>query len=541
MGIVGMRKFFRRPIRFRVGKKHLHFGTPVQIIFWGIVMIFVVGAYYSFGPSGARARSGSSSSTPAAGQHLSTVVAKIGKDSISREDYDKQLAMLGLEEGPLSGQWQRKLQTLESMVDEKLQLEAVKTEKVTVGNDEIEAKRQQLLDQAVAQRFPNKRDLKEYLDRKKLTFEQYKQQLADERFGDTEALRSGLEIEKLRNTVQGRVQVSDQELKDSFTEYHALHILIMPDKEKTRAEDAAKAAKSTVPATFDADAAAKTKADDLLAKATKGGDFGALAKANSDDPGSGAKGGDLGWFKMGQMVPEFDAAVQALKPGQVSGIVKSQFGYHIIKLLETRSTLPKDFDKGKEQYRQTELQKRKEKAWDQYMKALRDQFPIVIEDAELRGYKDLSDRKLDVAMTDLQQAVKDDPEAMAARMVLAMLYREKKMNQQAADVLQQVVENEQGARFADAHMLLGDILTDLGKKDDALASYRAASDRAVGNDYQTMFIHQDLLAKFKKMGRTDLAKAEQDWIDDFTKRQKESGGGGMGGMPMGMPMQVPAK
>jgi hypothetical protein len=252
-----MRKFFRRPIRFRVGKKHLHFGTPVQIIFWGIVMIFVVGAYYSFGPSGARARSGSSSSTPAAGQHLSTVVAKIGKDSISREDYDKQLAMLGLEEGPLSGQWQRKLQTLESMVDEKLQLEAVKTEKVTVGNDEIEAKRQQLLDQAVAQRFPNKRDLKEYLDRKKLTFEQYKQQLADERFGDTEALRSGLEIEKLRNTVQGRVQVSDQELKDSFTEYHALHILIMPDKEKTRAEDAAKAAKSTVPATFDADAAAR--------------------------------------------------------------------------------------------------------------------------------------------------------------------------------------------------------------------------------------------------------------------------------------------
>ena len=541
MSIVGMRKFFRRSIRVKVGKKHFHFGTPVQIVFWGIVVIFVVGSYNWFGPGrGGRGAGPTQAETAAAARKVSKNMATVGGDTITREQYEKQIAMLGLEEGSLAEQPMRKLQTLEQMIDEKLQLAAVKTEKVSVGNDEIEAKRAQLIDQAMASRFPNKRDLKEYLQRKKLTLEQYRQQVADERFGDNDLLREGIQIEKLRNTVQGRVQVSDQELQASFTEYHALHILIMPKEEQARAEAAAKAAKSTLPATFNADEAAKKKADDLLAQISKGGDFAKLAGANSDDPGSKVKGGDLGWFKAGQMVPEFDAAVQALKPGGISSVVKSQFGYHIIKLVETRSTLPKDFDKNKEQLRQTELSKRKEKAWDQYMKGLRDQFPATIEDAELRGYKDLEDHKLDPALADLSEAVKNDPEAMAARYELAMLYRQRKDNQKAADMLQQIVENEQSARYPDAHLLLGDILMDLGKKDDAMASYRNASDRAVANDFSAYMIHAQLQDKFKKMGRTDLIKAEQEWIDDFMKRQKESGGGGMG-MPMGMPMNVPVK
>ena len=122
----------------------------------------------------------------------------------------------------------------------------------------------------------------------------------------------------------------------STMEYHALHILIMPDKEKQRAAAAAKAAGHSLPANFDADAAAKEKAERLLAQLQKGADFATLARANSDDPGSGAQGGDLGWFRGGQMVPEFDKEVKALKAGQMSGLVKTQFGYHIIKLLETR-------------------------------------------------------------------------------------------------------------------------------------------------------------------------------------------------------------
>ena len=67
-----------------------------------------------------------------------------------------------------------------------------------------------------------------------------------------------------------------------------------------------------------------------------GADFADLARANSTDPGSAANGGDLGWFGLGMMVEPFEAAVVTLEPGQLSAPVQTQFGWHVIKLAETR-------------------------------------------------------------------------------------------------------------------------------------------------------------------------------------------------------------
>jgi peptidyl-prolyl cis-trans isomerase C len=100
---------------------------------------------------------------------------------------------------------------------------------------------------------------------------------------------------------------------------HVRHILVRADKD-AKPEDKAKA---------------KAKADALLVKAQAGEDFAKLATENSDDPGSAKRGGDLSWVSRGQTVEPFEKAAFALaKPNDLSPVVESQFGYHIIQLLE---------------------------------------------------------------------------------------------------------------------------------------------------------------------------------------------------------------
>lgn len=97
------------------------------------------------------------------------------------------------------------------------------------------------------------------------------------------------------------------------------------------------------------EAAARKEAEDALAKIRAGADFAALATELSDDDGSKANGGDLNFFSRGQMVPEFENAAFALEPGEVSDIVRSQFGFHIIKVEEKRAAQTTPFETVREQ------------------------------------------------------------------------------------------------------------------------------------------------------------------------------------------------
>ena len=130
---------------------------------------------------------------------------------------------------------------------------------------------------------------------------------------DTDAIRSKIvvpaaDIERSYNDGLSQYQTPEQ--------IRASHILL-----KTEGKD---------------DAAVKARAEGLLKQAKSGADFAELAKKNSEDEGTAPNGGDLDFFGKGRMVPEFDAAAFALKPGETSDLVKTQYGYHIIKVVDKK-------------------------------------------------------------------------------------------------------------------------------------------------------------------------------------------------------------
>ena len=128
-----------------------------------------------------------------------------------------------------------------------------------------------------------------------------------------------------------QVEVKDEEV----AEYYALH---KDDKftepEQVRARHIL--VKTAADAGADAKAAARKKAEEILAKVKAGADFAALAKERSEDAGSAANGGDLGLFTRGRMTPAFEEAAFALQGGGLSDVVETPFGFHVIKVEEHR-------------------------------------------------------------------------------------------------------------------------------------------------------------------------------------------------------------
>ncbi|RTL30965.1 MAG: peptidyl-prolyl cis-trans isomerase [Burkholderiales bacterium] len=141
------------------------------------------------------------------------------------------------------------------------------------------------------------------------------------------------------DTLKKRVTVNEDDLRRSYQE----NIARFTTAEERRASHILiKAEKSATP---DQKKAAKAKAEQLLAQLQKNPSlFAELAKKNSDDPGSAANGGDLDFFGKGSMVKPFEEAVWALKPGQLSGVVESDFGFHIIQLTAVRGGQPQPFE-----------------------------------------------------------------------------------------------------------------------------------------------------------------------------------------------------
>ncbi len=185
--------------------------------------------------------------------------------------------------------------------------------------------------------------------------------------------RTGLARQKFMEAQwAGKIDVNDADAQ-AYYEGHpkefvkpetvrASHILISPDPNAADPNEAK--------------ATAKAKAESLLAQVTGGGDFAELAKANSSCP-SKAQGGDLGTFGRGKMVKPFEDAAFALKQGEVSGVVETQFGYHIIKVTEHTDTQTVSLEEAKSGIIQRLSAQKKNQAVQEYLQSLKDKATIV--------------------------------------------------------------------------------------------------------------------------------------------------------------------
>lgn len=186
--------------------------------------------------------------------------------------------------------------------------------------------------------------------------------------------------------------VSDAEVEQyyadhpaDFDEVRVRHILISTEpKEDPENEAGAKDTKDSKdakdkkpaekPKTLTKEEARK-KAQDLLDRIHKGEDFAKLAKENTDDTASKDKGGEYDFFRRGKMVPEFDKAAFALKPGEVSDLVETQFGFHIIKVEERRTAPNPSTD---QKVRQGIVDKLKAEKLEQQIAQIAKDSPVVV-------------------------------------------------------------------------------------------------------------------------------------------------------------------
>lgn len=196
-----------------------------------------------------------------------------------------------------------------------------------------------------------KGDIDKQIDQYKetMTEENYKKTLAANGWSEPkfkEMLEKDLVISKLQEKVLSDVkQPTEQEAQQHYNEnksqfvvlpsYEVRHILIMTQGKQG---DAAKV-----------DLDARTQAIAILEQINQGADFAELAKQKSEDPGSAAQGG-LYTFSPGEAVAEFEAAVKALKPGEITGEpVKTQYGYHVIKLEKVTPEKQKSYEEAKQE------------------------------------------------------------------------------------------------------------------------------------------------------------------------------------------------
>ena len=278
--------------------------------------VLVLGALLAL-PQASHAQLGIS--RPVGQELLDGIAVKVDNQIILRSDIEGIMAQEAAraQGKPLPPDLRCKI--LQSLVLNKLMIARAEVDSVTVTDQQVNGELDRRMNYFVQQVGSEKKLEEMYNKPVRVLKEDLRGQVHDQ-----------LVQQKMQEQISGKVAVTPREVKEYFDRvpkdsipYFSTEVEVGQIVIPAQVNDAAKQA-------------AIAQLNDLRARVLAGESFEALAKQYSQDPGSGAQGGYLGYFKKGELVPEYEAASRKLEPGQMSPVVESQFGFHLIQFIERK-------------------------------------------------------------------------------------------------------------------------------------------------------------------------------------------------------------
>jgi peptidyl-prolyl cis-trans isomerase C len=290
---------------------------------------------------------------------LPEIVARVNGEAITGKELDDAVREIAGRSGPVPPDERDRVYrgVLDNMIGYRLVVQEAKARKIAVPDAEVDAQVAQIRAQ-----FGSDAQFQQALATQKTTVEAVR--------SDT---RDAMSAEKL---VDGEVAAKIAVKPEAVTDFY------QKNQDKFQQGPRVRASHILIGIPQNADVAAKqqakTKADALLKDLKGGKDFAAAAKENSQDPGSAPNGGDLGYFEKGQMVPPFEQAAFALKAGEMSEVVETQFGYHIIKVAEKQDSRIVPLAEAKDQIEEYLTQQNRHVETESFVNALKAKAKIEI-------------------------------------------------------------------------------------------------------------------------------------------------------------------
>ncbi len=249
---------------------------------------------------------------------IDEVVAVVGSHMVMHSEIEQQYLQMKAQ-GNIGGIEKVRCQIIESALFRKLLLNQAEFDSIKISDEEVESTLDSKMRYYV-QQFGSREKLEDF----------YKKSVDDIKIEFREPVREQLLEEQMQQKITTDIKVTPSEVKAYFTSLPSDSIPVIATQYEIGeiVKDA--------PLSPEELNAAKEKISALRQRIVKGEKFAPLAVLYSEDPGSAPKGGELGLFGRGDMYPEFEAAAFSLKKGEVSDVIKTKAGYHIIQLIERR-------------------------------------------------------------------------------------------------------------------------------------------------------------------------------------------------------------